>query len=202
MISTRDKPLLIVVSAPSGTGKTTLCNLLLHEFPNMTRSISCTTRKKRKGEVHGRDYYFINVPEFEKCLRRGKFLESASVHCHQYATPKSPVSAALADGKDVLLVIDVQGAKMIRNNIKRGAEQSFKTAFIDIFIAPPSIRELKKRLLKRGKNCPVDINIRLKNAVQEIKAWREFKYVVINDRLEQAYKKLRSIVIAEHCRNA
>jgi len=202
MIKIRNKPLLIVVSAPSGAGKTTLCDLLLNEFPNITGSISCTTRKKRKGEAHGRDYFFITVPEFEKYLLRGKFLESASVHCHKYGTPKASVLSALAEGKDILLIIDVQGARMIRNNIKkRGAEHSLKAAFVDIFIAPPSISVLKRRLLKRGKNCPVDINIRLKNATKEMKAWRNFKYVLVNDRLEQAYKRLRSIVIAEHCRN-
>jgi len=200
MIIPEDKPLLIVVSAPSGTGKTTLGNLLLNEFQHMTRSISCTTRPKRQGEVHGRDYYFITLPEYEKCLHRGKFLESASVHGHWYATPRAPVLSALAAGKDVLLVIDVQGAKMIRNNIRKEAE-NLKAAFVDVFVVPPGIKELKRRLLKRGKDCPADIKIRLKNAAREMKAWRDFRYVVVNDRLEQAYKRLRAIVIAEHCRN-
>ena len=195
------KPLLMVVSAPSGAGKTTLCNLLLNEFQNMTRSISCTTRKKRQGEVHGRDYFFITLPEYEKCLHRGKFLESAAVHGHRYGTPRSPVLSALADGKDVLLVIDVQGAKIIRNNINKGTDHNLKAAFVDVFIAPPSIKELKKRLLRRGKDCPSEITVRLKNAAREMKAWHDFRYVVVNDRLEQAYKRLRSIVIAEHCRN-
>lgn len=201
MINPIDQPLLIVVSAPSGAGKTTLCNLLLNEFQNVMRSISCTTRKKRQGEVHGRDYYFITLPEYEKCLHRGKFLESASVHGHRYATPRSPVLSALAGGKDVLLAIDVQGAKIIRNNIKKVADNNLKTAFVDVFVVPPSMKELKRRLLKRGKDGPAEISIRLKNAAREMKAWRDFRYVVVNDRLEQAYKKLRSIVIAEHCRN-
>jgi len=201
MTNHKDNPLLIIVSAPSGAGKTTLCNLLLNEFQHMTRSISCTTRKKRRGEVHGRDYYFITLPEYEKCLHRGKFLESASVHGHWYATPRSPVLSALAAGKDILLVIDVQGAKMIRNAIKKEADHNLKAAFVDVFIVPPSIKELKRRLLKRGQDCPVDIKIRMKNAAREMKAWRDFRYVVVNDRLEQAYKRLRSIVIAEHCRN-
>ncbi len=201
MISLKDKPLLMVVSAPSGAGKTTLCNLLLNEFPGMTRSVSCTTRKKRQGEVHGRDYFFITLPEYTKCLHRGKFLESAAVHGHRYATPRSPVLAALADGKDVLLVIDVQGAKTIRNNIRKGTDNNLKAAFVDVFVAPPSIKELKKRLLKRRKDCPAEIKVRLSNAAREMKALRDFRYVVVNDRLEQAYKRLRSIVIAEHCRN-
>ena len=201
MISPKDKPLLIVVSAPSGAGKTTLCNLLLNEFQNMIRSISCPTREKRPGESHGRDYYFITLPEFAKCLRRGKFLESASVHGHRYATPRSPVLSALAEGRDVLLVIDVRGAKMIRNSIKKGADNHLKAAFVDVFIVPPSKKELKRRLLKRGKDRPAEISTRLKNAARELKAWRDFRYVVVNDRLEQAYKRLRAIVIAEHCRN-
>jgi guanylate kinase len=201
MIKPKDNPLLIVVSAPSGTGKTTLCNLLLNEFHNMTRSISCTTRKRRRGEVHGRDYYFLTLPEYEKCLLRGKFLESAVIYGHRYGTPRSPVLSALANGKDILLVIDVQGAKAIRNNIKKGSDNSLKAAFVDIFVVPPSIKELKKRLWKRGKDCPAEIKTRLTNAAREMKAWRDFRYVVVNDRLDQAYKRLRSIIIAEHCRN-
>ena len=98
-------------------------------------------------------------------------------------------------------MIDVQGAKMIRNDIKKGADHNLKAALVDVFIVPPSIKELKKRLLKRGKDCPAEIKIRLANASREMKAWRDFRYVVVNDRLEQAYKRLRSIVIAEHCRN-
>ncbi|MDD5482848.1 MAG: guanylate kinase [Kiritimatiellae bacterium] len=201
MTIAKDKPLLMVVSAPSGAGKTTLCDLLLKEFQHMTRSISCTTREKRPGETHGRDYYFITLQEYEKCLQRGKFLESAVVHGHHYGTPRAPVLAALASGRDVLLVIDVQGAGIIRNCIKKGSHKGLKAAFADVFIVPPSVGELKKRLLKRGKDHPDEIRTRLKNAAREMKAGRFFRYMVVNDRLEQAYKQLRAIVIAEHCRN-
>lgn len=203
MISPKDKPLLIVVSAPSGAGKTTLCSLLLNEFPNMMRSISCTTRAKRPGEVHGRDYYFLSAAEFDKCRHEEKFLEAASVHGHWYGTPRGPVARALRGGKDVLMAIDVQGARLIRASVKkgRGADKNLKAVFVDIFVVPPGVGELKRRLLKRGQDLTDEIRIRLKNAGREMKYWRNFRYVVVNDRLEQAYKKLRSIVIAEHCRN-
>lgn len=196
-----NKPLLIVVSAPSGAGKTTLCNLLLNGFQHMTRSISCTTRPKREGEVNGRDYFFLTVPEFEERLHHGKFLEAALVHGHWYGTPRSAVVKALAGGQDILMAIDVQGAEMIRDNIAKGANKSLQAAFVDVFIVPPSVRELNKRLIKRRQDSPEEIKIRLKNAAREMKFMRDFRYVVVNERLEQAYKKLCSIVIAEHCRN-
>lgn len=195
------KPLLIVVSAPSGAGKTTLGDLLLREFRNMTRSVSCTTRARRPGEVNGRDYYFLTAAEFKKRLAGGRFLETASVHGHYYGTPRSPVIRALKDGKDVLLVIDVQGAAIIRANIAKSSDRKLKAAFVDVFIAPPGMCELKCRLLKRGQDHPAEIKLRLKNAAREMKAGRDFRYVVVNDRLEQAYRKLRAIVIGEHCRN-
>lgn len=194
-------PLLVVVSAPSGAGKTTLCRMLLHEFRRMAPSVSCTTRARRKGEVDGRDYFFLAAAEFNKRLRRKAFLETASVHGHCYGTPRGPVVKALARGLDVLMAIDVQGARMIRNAVENGTDKSLKAAFVDIFVVPPSLNELKRRLLKRGQDNPEEISIRLKNAASEMRYWRDFRYVVVNDRLEQAYEEMRSIVIAEHCRN-
>jgi len=199
MMSPREKPLLFIVSAPSGAGKTTLGNLLLNEFQNMTRSISCTTRPRREGEVDGRDYLFLSVPEFKKRLLKGYFLEAASVHGNWYGTPRRPLERALAGGKDILMVIDVQGAGMVRKSMAK-AGKNLKAAFVDVFVLPPSVTELKRRLMRRGKDQPREIAIRLKNAKREMRDWRAFRYVVINDRLEQAYKRLRSIVIAEHCR--
>ena len=201
MIKKTDKPLLLVVSAPSGAGKTTLGAMLLKEFCNMKRSVSCTTREKRPGEVPGRDYYFMTLPEFANGLQRGKFLETALVHGHWYGTPCAPVLAALRKGIDVLLVIDVQGAKMIRANIGKGGNKSLKAAFIDVFIVPPSGNELKRRLVKRKQDSPEEIEIRLKNVAREMKSMREFQYVVVNDKLQQAFEQLRAIVVAEHCRN-
>lgn len=201
MIKNACKPLLLVVSAPSGAGKTTLCNLLLNEFQNMKRSISCTTRAKRKGEVSGRDYFFLTPDQFKQRLRRGLFLETALVHNHWYGTLRVPVLAALRKGIDVLLVIDVQGAETIRAAVVKGKDKRLKTSFVDIFILPPSVKELERRLLKRGQDSSREISLRLRNALREMQSWREFRYVVVNDRLEQAYKRLRAIVIAEHCRN-
>lgn len=200
MMNIKNRPLLIVVSAPSGAGKTTLCNLLLNEFQNMTRSISCTTRAKRKNEVSGRDYFFLTPNQFKQKLQHGRFLEAALVHNHWYGTPRAPVLAALRKGLDVLLVIDVQGAKMIRANIGKGGNKNLPAAFIDVFIVPPSINELKRRLVKRRQDRPEEIKIRLKNAAREMKSMRDFRYLIVNDRLEPAYKKLRSIMIGEHCK--
>lgn len=200
MINNAAKPLLLVVSAPSGAGKTTLGAMLLKEFRNMRRSVSCTTRAKRKDEVSGRDYFFLTPNQFKQKLRGGQFLEAALVHDHWYGTPRAPVLAALRKGIDVLLVIDVQGAKSIRATIVKGKDKKLKASFVDVFILPPSVIELKQRLLKRGEDSPQEIDLRLKNAPREMQSWRKFRYVVVNDKLKLAFEQLRSIVVAEHCR--
>jgi len=195
------RPLLLVISAPSGAGKTTLGAMLLNEFRGMRRSVSCTTRAKRLGEVDGRDYVFLTSEQFRQRSAHGCFLETASVHGHWYGTPRAPVQQALKQGLDMLLIIDVQGAKRIREMIAKSGNKNLKSAYLDVFILPPSMRELKRRLAGRGQNDKAEMRLRLKNAMREMRAGKEFTYLVVNDTLAGAYEKLHSIVIAEHCRN-
>jgi len=187
----RLKGLLIVISAPSGTGKTTLSHMLLREFPNMEFSVSYTTRKPRSGEINGRDYWFVDRETFEKMIEEGDFLEWAEVYGHLYGTSKSQVIKALSEGKDVLLDIDTQGALNVKKN--------FPEAVL-IFILPPSLRELKRRLESRGTDDEETIKKRLKIAREEIRRAPLYDYVVVNDVLEIAFDNLRSIIKAEKCR--
>ncbi len=191
MLSDKMKGLLIVISAPSGTGKTTLTHMLLKEFPDMEFSVSYTTRKPRPGEVNGKDYFFVDRETFEKMIEEGDFLEWAEVYGNLYGTSKSQVLKALNEGKDILLDIDTQGALQVKKN--------FPEAVL-IFILPPSFKELERRLRNRGTDDEETIEKRLKVARKEVERAPLYDYIVVNDRLEKAYEKLRSIVIAEKCR--
>jgi len=163
----------------------------------MTRSISCTTRAPRGTEIDGRDYHFLSAEEFSRRVSEGLFLEHAVVHGNQYGTLRSNVESALKAGQDVLLVIDVQGAAAVRR-----AAQSLGgilgRAYVDIFIAPPSIETLRSRLQKRGEDAPDVIEHRLVNARGEMERGHEYQHQVVNDNLEQAYAELRTIIHAEH----
>ncbi len=187
----REKGLLIVISAPSGTGKTTLCHMLLKEFPNIKFSVSFTTRKPRPGEVNGKDYWFVTREEFLQKVKEGDFLEWAEVYGNLYGTSKSQVLKALNEGKDILLDIDTQGALQVKEN--------FSDAVL-IFILPPSLKELERRLRKRGTDPEEVIEKRLKVAREEIKRAKFYDYIVVNDILEVAYSKLKSIITAEKSR--
>ncbi len=191
MLSNKLKGLLIVISAPSGTGKTTLTHMLLKEFPDMEFSVSYTTRKPRPGEVNGKDYFFVNRETFERMIEEGDFLEWAQVYGNLYGTSKSQVLKALNEGKDILLDIDTQGALQVKKN--------FPEAVL-IFILPPSFKELERRLRSRGTDDEETIEKRLKIARVEVERAPLYDYIVVNDVLEKAYEKLRSIVIAEKCR--
>jgi len=191
MLSDKLKGLLIVISAPSGTGKTTLAHMLLKEFPNMEFSVSYTTRKPRPGEVNGKDYFFVDRKTFEKMVEEGDFLEWAEVYGNLYGTSKTQVLKALHEGKDVLLDIDTQGALQVKKN--------FPEAVL-IFILPPSLKELERRLRSRGTDDEETIEKRLKIARKEIERAPLYDYIVINDFLEKAFKQLKSIVTAEKCR--
>jgi guanylate kinase len=188
MLSDKLKGLLIVISAPSGTGKTTLCHKLLEEFPNVEFSVSYTTRKPRPGEVNGKDYWFVSREEFMKMVEEGDFLEWAEVYGNLYGTSKSQVLKALNQGKDVLLDIDTQGALQVKRN--------FPDAVL-IFILPPSLKELERRLRKRGTDDEETIERRLRVAREEIKRARYYDYLIVNDELEVAYSRLKSIISAE-----
>src|SRR4051812_18914732 len=167
-------PLLVVLSAPSGTGKTTLCEQLLLSRPNLTRAITCTTREARAGEQDAVDYYFLDAGTFLKRVQAGNFLEHATVYGNSYGTLKSEVLGKLRQGKDVLLSIDVQGAATIRARAEEDAE--LKRALITIFLAPESIAVLEERLKKRGKDLPGAIQKRLSVARQEIVQSKNFDF--------------------------
>ncbi|RMA97874.1 guanylate kinase [Hydrogenothermus marinus] len=177
---------VFIISAPAGGGKTTITSLLLKEIPNLTRVITCTTRKPREGEKNGVDYIFLSKEEFENWIKEGKLLEYAVVHGNYYGTPKEEVEKLLKEGKDVILVIDVQGMRQVKGKIK---------PLTTIFIIPPSIDELINRMKKRG-DSEEEINKRLNTAKQEFKHWKEYDYIVINDILEDAKEKIKNIILA------
>ncbi len=194
----RVRPLLIVVSAPSGAGKSTLCDLLLAEFEDMVYSISCTTRAPRGAEVDGRDYFFLTKEEFDRRIKNGEFIEHAVVHGNKYGTLRKAVCDALEKGKSVLMDIDVQGADQIRKYVTSApGDDLLKNAFLDIFIAPPSLAALRERLERRGEDSSETIERRMRNAEGEMACKSAYRYVVVNDDLNRAESELKNIIIAE-----
>jgi len=200
MKSPVQRALLLVVSAPSGAGKTTLCARLLKAFPAIVRSVSCTTRAPRPGEVNGRDYVFIDAAEFQRRIAADFFLEYALVHGAYYGTPREPVMQALRAGHDALLIVDVQGAERIRQLMADPAAGNLRRAFVDIFVVPPDMATLRQRLTGRGQDSPDDIERRLKNAEREMARAAHYRHRIVNDRLEDAVTRLQAIVRAEHGR--
>ena len=193
--------IIYLVSAPSGAGKTTLCDKLRDEFKDIHYAITATTRAPRGEELNGKDYYFLTMDEFEKKLAAGGFLESAVVHGNRYGSPRAPLEAALAEGCDVLLNVDVQGAASIRKYIASAPDgDPLKRPLVDIFVVPPSTEVLRARLVKRGTDSLEAIESRLQKAREEISHWREYKYMVVNDNLAEAYDHMRAIIIAERHR--
>lgn len=179
-------PKLIVISAPSGAGKTTLCHRLLKDFSELTLSISSTTRAPRGSEKHGQEYFFVSKPEFESQIEDGRFAEWALVHGNYYGTSKDVIEKAFAAGKSVLLDIDVQGAESLR--------KSYPKECYTVFIAPPSLQTLEQRLRARQTDSDETIRKRVRNASEEMKRMGEFHQVVINDQFEPAYAELHAIV--------
>jgi len=193
--------MIFIVSAPSGAGKTTLCDRLQAEFKSLHYAVTATTRAPREGEVDGKSYYFLTREDFERRLSEGRFLESALVHGHRYGSPRDPVEQALKDGKDVLMNLDVQGAASVRDYVARlPMGDRLKREVVDIFVVPPSLEVLQNRLLKRGKDSQEVIERRLKQAEEEISHWREYRYMVVNDDLAEAYDNMRAIILAERHR--
>lgn len=183
---------LFVLSAPSGAGKTTLCTAL-RQKQDFVYAISCTTRSPRAGEIDGEDYYFLSEEEFDRRIAAGEFLEHAEVHGRKYGTLKSMVVENLRKGVDVLLDIDTTGAALIRSC----ADSYITDALADVFIMPPSIEELRHRLIKRGTESEEQINTRIRNAKAEMERWREYKYTLISGSMEEDIEKFRAVMRAE-----
>lgn len=181
--------LMVVLSSPSGAGKSTMTRKLLADNTNMTMSVSATTRRPRSGEEEGVDYYFIGKTEFSNMMEDGEFLEHAKVFDNYYGTPRPPVEAALADGKDVLFDIDWQGAQQLT--------QAAGDDLVKIFILPPSKHELEKRLHTRAQDSASVIAKRMAKSEAEISHWAEYDYIIVNDDLETAMEELRTIVATE-----
>lgn len=185
-----EKGLVFVLSAPAGTGKTTLVRMLRSEFPCVTESISCTTRAPREGEIPGKDYFFLTEEEFEARVKAGDFLEHAKVFGKHYGTSKEFVKLQQEKGKHVILVIDTQGALQLMG----------KFPAIFVFVSPPSLQELRERLFKRKTESVEMIEQRLSWAKKEMDLVNRYDYHIVNDNLHTAYEVLRSIIVAEEHR--
>ncbi len=188
----RKRGILFVVSAPSGAGKSTLCRRLVGELEGISFSVSYTTRPPRPGERDGVDYFFVSRERFEKMMEEGAFLEYACVHGNLYGTSKAFVEEKLSSGLDLLLDIDVQGAKQVFSKVEDA---------VGIFIFPPSVEELRKRLINRGTDPPEVIEKRLAAAEKEMKEAGIYHYWILNDDLERAYQQFRAVFLAERARS-
>jgi guanylate kinase len=186
--STDRRGILFIISAPSGTGKTTLCKQLTTNLPGLWHSISYTTRKPRLGEEHGRDYYFIEEPTFQEMVARNEFVEWAHVYGHLYGTPRKSLTEKIDQGIDVLLEIDVQGAMQVRKR--------FEDA-VSIFILPPSMTVLRSRLQTRASDTPEEIQRRLHKVKEEVWSYREYAYIVRNEDIDRSLRDLESIFWSE-----
>ena len=180
--------ILFIISAPSGTGKTTLCKQLAATVPELWHSVSYTTRKPRSGEEHGREYFFIGEAEFQQMIDRNEFVEWARVYGNLYGTPRKSLTDRIEQGIDVLLEIDVQGAIQVK--------KKFEDA-VSIFILPPSMQVLRSRLQHRASDTPEEILRRLQKVKEEVWSYREYAYIVRNEDLSQSLRELESVFLAE-----
>jgi guanylate kinase len=196
----KSNPLLIMICAPSGGGKTTLCNQLLAARPEMTRAVTCTTREPRTGEKDGVDYYFFSAAEFARCVEAGAFIEHATVFGRGYGILKSELVDKLHSGRDVLLNVDVQGAATIRGRAQ--TEPELNRALVSVFLAPPSIAELETRLKNRATDSAAEIQKRLRVARREIAHWNHFDYLLTSTTKAEDLRRMLAIVDAEKMRAA
>ena len=178
---------LIIISSPSGAGKTTLCKLLIKKMKNINLSISYTSRSKRLNEVDGKDYYFINKKKFQLLKKKNFFIETATNFNNLYGSPFRNITISQKRNKHILFDIDWKGARKIRKNYK-------KDDIIDFFILPPSKSELKRRLVKRGRDNKKEINLRLSYAIEEMKHYGEYKYVLINEKVHKTVNEIKKII--------
>ncbi|MGE5601255.1 guanylate kinase [Sphingomonas sediminicola] len=190
----RRRGLLIVLSSPSGAGKTTISRMLMESDRDITMSISATTRPKRPGETDDVDYHFVDDAEFDRMIRDNEFVEWAHVFGYRYGTPKAPVKRALRRGRDILFDIDWQGARQL--------VPDFKEHLVTIFLLPPSMEELERRLRARGTDSDEVIVDRMRRATDEINHWAEYEYVLVNRDTDECLTQVRSIVEAERLRQA
>lgn len=190
-METKRRGTLVVVSAPSGAGKSTLCHEVRLIVPDLYYSVSYTTRSPRPGEVDGKDFHFVDEPLFAAMRDRGEFAEWASVHDHWYGTPAAPLEDALARGLDILLDIDTHGARQLRERYPEA---------VSVFIMAPSLAELEARLKERKSDAAGEIARRLSRAREEIAAWRQYDYLIINRDVKEAVDQLATIIQAERCR--
>lgn len=184
--------LMLVLSSPSGAGKTSIARRLLDEDDNIEMSISATTRKRRPGEVEGRDYYFVDKDSFHIMINNRDFLEYAKVFSNYYGTPKAPVMDALAMGRDVLFDIDWQGTQQVAD--------AKREDLVSVFILPPSTRDLEKRLKSRAQDSAEVVAARMAEASDEISHYREYDYIIVNHEIDQAVASVRAILAAERLR--
>ncbi|MBI5773847.1 MAG: guanylate kinase [Verrucomicrobia bacterium] len=198
MKASNPSPLLILISAPSGGGKTTLCEQLLAAHPEITRAVTCTTRAPRTGERDGVDYHFLAPVDFQSRVAAGEFIEHANVYGNRYGTLKSEVLEKLRAGRDVLLNIDVQGAASIRARADEDAELG--RALVSIFLTPASLAILEERLKRRGKDSPEAVQTRLGHARREIAEWKHFDYLVISTSVAEDLRRTQSVLEAERMR--
>ena len=190
--SFRRRGLLIVLSSPSGAGKSTISRMLLEADSNITMSISATTRPMRPGEVADEDYHFVDTAEFNRLIEADEFAEWAYVFDHLYGSPKEPIKEALRAGRDTLFDIDWQGTQQL--------EYAFRTDLVRIFILPPSMKELERRLHERGTDSEEIIAGRMRRAASEIGHWAEYDYVLINEDMEKCLADVRAIIASERLR--
>jgi guanylate kinase len=189
--ATEGRGILFVVSSPSGGGKGTLIQRVLNKVPNLSYSVSFTTRAPRTGEVNGREYFFVTPDQFDEMVAADQFLEWAHVHCKLYGTARKQVALEIGEGRDIILEVDVQGAASVRRLMADS---------VSVFILPPSFEVLKTRLTARGTDSPEELDVRLRNAPVELRDYSAFQYVIINDDAELAANQLAAIVFAERAR--
>ncbi|MCX4244588.1 guanylate kinase [Paraliomyxa miuraensis] len=189
MVGRPHRGMLLVVSSPSGAGKTTLCNRLRQEFPRLGFSVSFTTRPGRKGETDGVDYSFVDMATFQEMVARDEFAEYAMVHGNMYGTSARRVAQAIEGGQDILFDIDYQGGRQLR--------QKFPDDVVLVFILPPSIKELERRLRGRGTDSDEVIERRIRVAREELRHYDEYDYLVMNDDLDRAYDVLRAVYLSQ-----
>jgi len=192
-LSLSEKGVLVILSSPSGAGKTSIARALVEENKNCLFSVSATTRKSRPGEVNGREYHFLTINEFEERIDNGQFLEHAKVFGNLYGTPLQPVLESINNGKDLIFDVDWQGGKQIRGS-------SLSKFVISIFILPPSIKALQQRLMKRAQDSSDIVKDRMRKSIGEIMHWKEYDYVIVNTNFEQTLNEVKSIITSEKLR--